>query len=91
MNRVFLFCFQNRLSLIRQSLKPYNFASEKKNSVCGVSMLRLPHFFFFWKIPKHALNFVYKFYFLEVNLCEMRYFKTVIFIVVRNGFEIFKF
>lgn len=43
---------------------------------------------FFWKISKHALNFLYKFCFLEVNLCEMRYFKTIIFIVVRNGFEV---
>lgn len=96
----FLFCFQNCLSLIRQSLKPYNFASKKKNlsvrSAYARSSPVFPCFWVFWGffvlfcflIPKRASNFLYKFCFLKVNLCEMRCFKTIIFIVVRNGFEV---
>lgn len=44
--------------------------------------------FFCFLIRKYASNFLYKFCFLKVNLCEMRYFKTIIFTVVRNGFEV---
>lgn len=94
----FLFCFQNCLSLIRQSLKPYNFASKKKKNLSvrnayAQSSPAFPCFlgflgFFCFLIRKHALNFLYKFCFLKVNLCEMRCFKTIIFIVVRNGFEV---
>lgn len=58
MNRVFIFCFQNCLSLIRQSLKPHIIIlpqkKKKKNSVGGMSMFSLPHFFlafFFEKFP----------------------------------------
>lgn len=94
----FLFCFQNCLSLIRQSLKPYNFASKKKKnlsvrSAYARSSPACPCFlgflsFFCFLIRKYASNFLYEFCFLKVNLCEMRYFKTIIFIVVRNGFEV---